>query len=189
MTKNTKAEMFNKKASDPKNKPDQVLKALNLQPEQKIADIGSGGGYFAIQFAKAVGPKGHVFAIDVNADFLNYIKACAKEQGLTNLETVLIPEKTPPQAERKIDLVFMRNVCHHLPDRVEYFKKLRIVLNPEGRVAILEYTASVGLSFHKVFGHFVAKEDLIAEMNQAGYQVDREETFLPEQSFTIFRIK
>jgi predicted methyltransferase len=46
MTRNTKAEMFNKKASDHKNKPDEVLKALALQPEQKVADIGSGRIFF-----------------------------------------------------------------------------------------------------------------------------------------------
>jgi ubiquinone/menaquinone biosynthesis C-methylase UbiE len=186
MTKNTKAEMFNKKASDPKNKPDQVLEALALQPEQKVVDIGSGGGYFAMRFAQIVGPKGHVFAVDINLDFLNYIKECAKEKGLTNLETVLISGENPPLSEGSSDLVFMRNVCHHLPNRVEYFKKLRIVVNPDGKVAILEYRGSGGLSFHRLFGHFVAKETIIDEMKQAGYQVDKEETFLPEQSFTIF---
>jgi hypothetical protein len=31
MTRNPKAEMFNRKASDPKNKPDEILKALGLR--------------------------------------------------------------------------------------------------------------------------------------------------------------
>jgi len=41
--RNPKAEMFNKKASDPKNKPYQILEALTLQPRQTVADIGAGG--------------------------------------------------------------------------------------------------------------------------------------------------
>jgi arsenite methyltransferase len=45
-TVTNKAKMFNKKASDPKNKPDQILEILALQPGQTIADVGAGGGYF-----------------------------------------------------------------------------------------------------------------------------------------------
>ena len=43
---NFQAKMFNKKASNPKNKPDQIIEAIGLRPGQSIADIGSGGGYF-----------------------------------------------------------------------------------------------------------------------------------------------
>ena len=65
-----KAKMFNKKASDPKNKPDQIIETLGLQPGQTIADIGAGGGYFSLRFADAVGRKGVVYAIDTNPEFL-----------------------------------------------------------------------------------------------------------------------
>jgi len=44
----SKAKMFNKEASDPKNKPDQILKAIALQPGKCIVDIGAGGGYFSL---------------------------------------------------------------------------------------------------------------------------------------------
>jgi precorrin-6B methylase 2 len=67
--RNLKAEMFNRKASDPKNKPDKILEALTLQQGQKVADIGAGGGYFSIRFAEAVGRDGRVFAVDTNPKF------------------------------------------------------------------------------------------------------------------------
>jgi len=41
------AKMFNRRASNPKNKPDQILETLALQPRQNVADIGAGGGYFS----------------------------------------------------------------------------------------------------------------------------------------------
>ena len=66
---NFQAKMFNRKASDPKNKPDQILKALALQPRQNVADIGAGDGYFSLSFAEALGREGHVFAVDTNSDF------------------------------------------------------------------------------------------------------------------------
>ena len=183
-----KAEMFNRKASNPKNKPSQILETLALQQGQKVADIGAGGGYFSLRFAEAVGRKGQVFAVDTNPEFLEFIRDSAKEKGLDNVETVLVTEDNLTLPERSLDLVFMRNVCHHLPNRVEYFRKLRRLLKPEGRIAIIEYRSSGHFSFRKMFGHYVPQEIIIKEMNEAGYRLKEDLDFLPEQSFTIFSL-
>jgi len=53
--RNLKAKMLNKKASDLRNKPDQILEALELRRGKNMADIGAGGGYFSLRFAEAVG--------------------------------------------------------------------------------------------------------------------------------------
>jgi len=186
MIRNPKAEMFNRKASNPKNKPDEVLKFLGLQQRQKIADVGSGGGYFALRFAETVGAEGRVFAVDTNPKFLEFVQNSAKEKKLTNVETVLAEKDKPILPEKSVDLVFMRNVCHHLPNRVEYFRQLRNVLKPDGRVAIIDYEGGGGLSFHRLFGHSVPKETIIEEMGEAGYRLEKDLDFLTEQSFTVF---
>jgi len=90
--RNLEAEMFNRKAADPKNKPNEIINALTLQYGQKIADIGAGGSYFALRFAEAVGKGGRVFAADINPKFLEYIRHCAEENGFENIETVLATE-------------------------------------------------------------------------------------------------
>jgi len=64
--RNFQAKMFNKKASNPKNKPDQILRAIALIPEQSIADIGAGGGYFSLRFAEIIGGEGKVYVVDTN---------------------------------------------------------------------------------------------------------------------------
>lgn len=187
--RNIRAEMFNRKASDPKNKPDEILEALELQQGQRVADIGAGGGYFSMRFAEAVGKDGRVFAIDTNPKFLEFIKNSAKEKGLNSIETVLTTEDNPTLPEKSIDLIFMRNVCHHLPNRVEYLRKLKSALKPERRIAIIDYKAGGGrFSFHRKFGHYVPKEIIIAEMKEAGYRLEKDLDFLPEQSFTIFSL-
>jgi ubiquinone/menaquinone biosynthesis C-methylase UbiE len=184
--RNPKAEMFNKKASDPKNKPDQILEALALQPEQTVADIGAGGGYFSLRFANVVGKEGRVFAVDTDPSFLEFIKSKAKEKGLDSVQTVLVTEDELRLPKRSLDLVFMRNVTHHLPNRVDYFRKLKDMLKPDGRIAIIEYRRGGGFSFHRMFGHFVPEEVIVAEMHNAGYQLKEDFDFLPEQSFAIF---
>jgi len=187
--RNFKAEMFNRKASSPKNKPDEILEALTLRQGQKVADIGAGGGYFSLRFVEAVGKDGRLFAVDTNPKFLEFIKNSAKEKGLDNVETVLTTEDNPTLSEKSIDLIFMRNVCHHLTNRVEYFKRLRGALKPRGRIAIIEYRTGGGrFSFHRKFGHYVPKKIIIEEMKEAGYQLEKDLDFLPEQSFVIFSL-
>jgi len=180
--------MFNRKASYPKNKPDQILRTLSLQPGQNVADIGAGGGYFSLRFAEVVGREGRVYAVDTNSGFLEFIKENAKERGVDNVETILVAGEDLALPERSLDLVFMRNVCHHLTNRVEYFGKLRRFLKPEGRVAIIEYERAKPFTFRGIFGHYVPREIIIEEMKEAGYRVNRKFDFLPEQSFTIFSL-
>jgi len=181
------AKMFNRRASNPKNKPDQILKTLALQPEQNVADIGAGGGYFSLRFAELVGREGKVFAVDTNSKFLEFIKNSAREKGLANVETVLVTEKGLTLPEN-VDLVFMRNVCHHIPNRLEYFRKLKDFLKPGGRIAIVEYRSAKRFSFRGMFGHYVPKVTVIKEMNEVGYQLHEDLDFLLEQSFTIFSL-
>ncbi|OQX52613.1 MAG: hypothetical protein B5M54_08565 [Candidatus Aminicenantes bacterium 4484_214] len=180
--------MFNRLAANPENKPEEILKALHLQQGQVVADIGAGGGYFSFRMAELVGETGQVFAVETNPDFLRYIEQQARKQGLQNVVPVQVSGDLPELPLQQIDLIFMRNVTHHLPRRPEYLKHLRKFLKPEGRVAIIEYQKAKLFSFRRLFGHYVSKEKIIQEMKQAGYQLEQELNFLPRQHFTIYKL-
>jgi len=183
------AEMLNKKASDPKNKPDQIIEAIALRPGQSIADIGSGGGYFSLRFAKIVGKEGRVYAVDIKPEFLEYVKNSAREEGLDNVIPIFVSGDKLDLPEKSLDLIFMRNVTHHIPNRVEYFKGLKRFLKPSGKIAIIDYKKGKIFTFRRLFGHYLPKETIIQEMKEAGYLLEREFNFLPEQHFTIYAVK
>ena len=190
MNKSTiKANMFNKKASDPKNRPDQILEALSLQPGQIIADIGSGGGYFSFRFADAVGKKGKVYVVDTDQGLLEVIGDAAKQKGLTNLEAVLATKEDPSLPDKSLDLIFMRNVYHHLPDRVGYFRDLGVALRPHGKIIIVEHKPDGFFSFHRRFGHTTSKGTIIEELEKAGYLLVKDHDSLPEQHFLVFSLE
>jgi ubiquinone/menaquinone biosynthesis C-methylase UbiE len=44
---------------------------LDIGDGQIVADFGCGLGHAAIEFARRVGPSGHVHALDVNAEFID----------------------------------------------------------------------------------------------------------------------
>ena len=188
--RNSNVKMFNKKASKPKYKADQILETLALKPGQIIADIGSGWGYFTYRFAKAVGERGWVYAVDTNQEFLTFIKKQATEQGLTNIVTLLTASEHPDLPKHTFDYIFLRNVTHHLPNRINYFQRLKETLKPEGKIAIIEYDGRGGFfSFQQLHRHFIPQNILHEEMKKAGYLLQKSYDFLSEQSFTIFSIK
>jgi arsenite methyltransferase len=187
MGKYSKAKMFNRKASRKQSRADEILKTLNIQLGQTIADIGSGGGFFTFLFSHIVGDKGIVYAIDTNVEFLNYINSQAAENGLTNIKTVLVNEEHIPIPHHSVNLVFVRNVYHHLGNRVQYFTQVKHLLAPFARVSIIEYSRQGSiLSFHRRCGHNVPQDLIVEEMNKAEYMVSASFDFLPVQSFTIF---
>ncbi len=189
MEKYSKAKMFNRKASRKQSRADEILKTLNIQPGQTIVDIGSGGGFFTFLFSHLVGDKGTVYAIDTNEDFLEYINRQAAENDLTNIKTVLATEEYIPISHHSVDLVFVRNVYHHLQNRVQYFTQVKQLLTAFARVTIIEYSRHGSiLSFHRRCGHNVPQEIIVEEMNKAGYTVSASFDFLPVQSFTIFTL-
>jgi arsenite methyltransferase len=190
MINNNRADMLNRKASNPKAKPEQVIESLKLHPNQIIADIGAGGGYYALRFAKIVGNQGKVYAIDSNPEFLLMINEQSKENGLNNITTVPAADVKSVLKPAELDIIFVRNTYHHLESRVNYFSEIKPFLKPSGRIAIIEYKKAGSIfSFHRIFGHFVKPDIINNEMQQAGYEVAELLNFLKEQSFTIFNPK
>jgi len=185
--KDRKANMFNRKASDPHNRPDEVLRAIGIKQGQTIADIGSGGGYFAVQFAKAIGPSGRVYACDLDADFLDFLRRYSEKEGVTNLTTVHITRDVPDISNGSVDIIFMRNVVHHIKERTTYFRSTKHMLKPNGRLCIIDYDGRGRFfSFWRKFGHKVRKEEVIKEVVSSGFHLLQDHDFLPEQLFLVF---
>ncbi len=182
----SKAKMFNKLAEEPEAKPEEILKTLDVQSGMNVADLGSGGGYFVFKFAKKAGTNGKVYAVDVNKDFLDFIQKEAKEKKFENVQTVLVSKNEVELPKSGLDLIFTRNVYHHLQNRTEYFRKLSQNLKPGGKIAIIDYKPMDSFSFTDLFGHNTPKEVILKEMENAGYTPKEEYNFLPKQSFTIF---
>lgn len=164
--------------------PEQVIRSLRLRPGDHVADLGSGGGYFTFRLARAVGPTGRVYAVDVDAGMNDYIVERAREEGIANVSAILARYEDPLLPESGVDLIFTSNTYHHIEKRPDYFRNARRYLRPGGRVAILDL-AGKGW-FDGIFGHWTPAETIRAEMEAAGYRLE-EELPLPRQSFLIFR--
>jgi ubiquinone/menaquinone biosynthesis C-methylase UbiE len=166
-------------------KPDEVVRVLDLSPGSRVADLGSGGGYFTIRLARAVGVAGNVYAVDVDQSMLDYVAERAREEGLGNVETVKAA-KHDPRLPGPVDLIFISNTYHHLPERAAYLRTLKQYLGPGGRIAIIEHK-NEGF-FARLFGHATDPNLIRDELTAAGYQLQNDYAFLPRQSFQTFTI-
>ncbi len=158
--------------------PERVIKALKLEPGMKVADLGSGTGYFTFRLAEAIGSSGKVFAIDIDAEMNASIDKQAVAKQMDNVKTILAVEHDPLIPE-KVDLIFSVNAYHHLKDRADYFKNAARYLKPGGRVAIIDFREGA-------FRHFTARSVLLQEFKTAGYALDKSHGFLPRQNFFVF---
>jgi ubiquinone/menaquinone biosynthesis C-methylase UbiE len=123
---------------------DEVVAALKLQPGQTVADIGAGSGLFSAPLARAVGPKGRVYAVEIDAGFFPDIQKRAAAAGVDNVQTVAGKFTDPALPVKTIDLAFFHDVLHHVEDRAGYLKTLTAYLAPGGRVVVVDYEAGVG---------------------------------------------
>lgn len=167
--------------------PEVVIHSLFIKPGDHVADFGAGGGYFTFRLADTVGPTGRVYAVDVDKGNLDYIAQRAKEQGYTNVETILAKYDDPLLPQEGVDLIFTCNVYHHLENRTDYFTTAARYLKPDGRVAVIDLNGSSWVHKFFLFGHWTPKETAHDELVAAGYSLANDFNFLERQTFQVFK--
>ena len=119
-------------------KIDELVAALKLQPGQQVADIGAGSGLLVAPLAKAVGPKGRVFAVEIDQGFFPEIRKRAAAAQVSNVETVLGKFTDPALPVKTLDVAVFHDVLHHVENRAAYLKTLAGYLAPAGRIVVID---------------------------------------------------
>jgi predicted methyltransferase len=170
----------------------ELMALLDLKPGMKIADVGSGPGYYTFRFAKLVGPSGHVFAIDTVGEHLKTVEHIRAALGLTNVETIQTDGKTLGLEGRKVDAVFLCSLYHNIyamataPDRDAFVHAIQDALTDDGVL----YLADNGLVKPGVLpyhGPYIAKELIIAQMVNYGFDLVRQHQHIPQRYLLVFK--
>jgi ubiquinone/menaquinone biosynthesis C-methylase UbiE len=173
---------------DPKRdayqKPREVMEALAIKEGEVIADIGAGSGYFAMRLAHHVGRSGRVYAVDVNPDMIDHLRARVRDAKLSNVSPILAPPDDPllPQP---VDRFVIVDVWHHIEDQAGYLATMKKHLKPGGQVVMIDFHKR-DLPVGPPPGMKIAREDLLKQMEANGFRLVKEHTFLPYQYFLVF---
>jgi len=124
--------------------PDEVIARVDLKPGMVVADIGAGTGFFALPFARAVGPAGKVWAVDLQPAMLKILEEKLRQEGAP--DNIGLREGRAANTGLQggsCDLAFLGNLWHELDDPPTVLAELRRILRPGGRVAILDWRTGV----------------------------------------------
>ena len=151
-----------------------MIQSLGIRSGDRVADLGSGSGYFTFRLADVVGKNGKIYATDIDHDMNSYVAEQKQRRGYENIEIIQAQLQDPLLPYKGVDMVFTCNVYHHLENRAHYFINIKKYLRQGGRVAIIDFK---GGAFH----HFTIKNAIKSDMVKAGYHLLNEYEFFPKK--------
>src|SRR5688572_27811655 len=165
--------------------PDKALDALGPLTGLTVADVGAGSGYFTVRLASRVGPKGRVYANDLQPEMLKMLAARLAREKVQNVTLVQGASADPKLPITSLDLVLMVDVYHELSEPQNMLRAIRAALKPGGRLVLLEYRKEdpdVPIRFE----HKMAVAEAKMEIEAEGFTLAKVDGRLPRQHILIF---
>jgi ubiquinone/menaquinone biosynthesis C-methylase UbiE len=116
-----------------------LMQILELKPGMTIADVGAGFGAWTTRFSRALGPKGHVFANDIGAQQLTFLRDWVKKEGLTNVTVIEGAPGSTNLPNLCCDAILIRDAYHHLTQPDDIVRSFAAALKPGGRLAVVDF--------------------------------------------------
>lgn len=150
-----------------------IAVAAGFKAGMHVADVGAGTGLFTEIMARAVGPEGKVYAVDIVPRFIDHLQQRAREKGLTNVTPVLCKEDSVELPEACVDLVFLCDTYHHFEYPKATLASIRRALRPGGQLVVVDFERIPGQSSAWTLEHVRAGKDVVVrEIGEAGFVLD-----------------
>jgi FkbM family methyltransferase len=164
--------------------PDEVVANMSLQPDEVVADVGAGTGYFSFRIAQML-PQGKVLATDIQPEMLAIMEQRKQETGINNVETLLGTIEDPGLPANSVDAVLLVDAYHEFSHPFEMMQGIVNALKPGGRLFLVEYRAEDDTVPIRPL-HKMSEQQVVMEMSVFGLQWDDNLDFLPWQHMFIF---
>lgn len=180
------ADWLERPGRDEEQRPDEIVRTMGLKEGDVVADLGAGTGYFTRRLAKAVGPSGRVYAVDIQPEMLSRLKENMEKAGVRNVVSILGSNDDPKLPPGSLDWVLLVDVYHELQQPKATLARMRQALKPDGRVALVEYRLEGLTAVHVREEHRMSTKQVLAEWEPAGFRLVELHEFLPVQHFFVF---
>ena len=169
-----------------KQPPEKVMDVAGVETGMTIGEVGAGNGRFTLHLARRVGPTGKIFANDIDAESLEILRSRCIAGGIGNVETILGEIADPLFPKGTLDMVFMVWTYHFLDKPVPLLKSLLPALKSGGTVVLVEPDPVRGPGGSD---HGISPERMRREAAEAGFELVRTDSFLPEDLLFVLRTK
>ncbi len=122
--------------------PHEFLSDAGLRKGDTVVDYGCGPGYLTVPAAEIVGPKGMVYAVDVERKMVELVESRASEAGLANVTAVFSDGGRTPLPDAIADFAICALVLHYRDDyagRLALAKDMAGLIRPGGRALVVEW--------------------------------------------------
>lgn len=153
-------------------RPEEIIRPLNLAPGNTVVDLGSGAGYFALKIASRVAPNGRVLAVDLRRESLAFLWIRAVLDGHSNLHVIRGQANDPGLPPGPIDAVLIANTYHELTAPESILKVLFTSMRSGARFVVVDrgprdgHESRTATAQHHELTAAVAER----EINQQGFQ-------------------
>lgn len=189
-----------KALSDPerseRQRPRDIVAAMDLKPGESAADIGTGVGFMLPYLSQAVGDKGHVIGEDIQQDFLDKAKSNVQMHQLKNVEFVLGIDRDPKLPADTLSAALVLDVYHHFDYPEAMLSHIRDSLLSDGKLIIVEYYKRPGAmpgggDPNRAVQHIrLDQDDLIKEVEANGFRLVSKGVLVPKsQHIEVFMKK
>jgi ubiquinone/menaquinone biosynthesis C-methylase UbiE len=127
--------------------PEQNILHLGLTEGMRVADFGSGTGFYAKACSSRVGYTGKVYAIEVQKDLVKKLESEIKDWGLTNVDCIWgdIEKRGGTKiSDHSMDVVIISNVLFQAEDKFGLIDEAKRVLKKGGSILLIDWNESFG---------------------------------------------
>jgi ubiquinone/menaquinone biosynthesis C-methylase UbiE len=127
--------------------PDVVVSHFHLRVGDRVADLGSGTGFFLKPLSAAVGPEGKVYACEIQKTLVDKLGDFARLNGLSNIQPlwcdleelngIKLPDNT-------LNAAILVNTLFQFESKEVALQEIRRILQPGGVVHIIDWSESFG---------------------------------------------
>lgn len=161
-----------------------LLKNMEIQPGDHIADIGAGSGYHVFKMAE-LAQIGQVYAVDIQDEMLNAMRQKAKSANVTNVQFVKGSEKNVNLPANSVDKLLMVDVYHEFSFPIEMLSSIKKALKPDGKIYLIEYRAEDRTVPIKRL-HKMSEAQAKKEFEASGFELQENIGNLPWQHCLVF---
>ena len=150
-----------------------IVAAVGLKRGDSVADVGAGYGYFTDLLSKAVGPGGHVYAVDIAATAIRALETRVSEDHLTNTVVIRGETDNPKLPASALDGILIVDSYHEMIQHQAMLRHMMEALKPGGCLVILEHCDESRLGELReklVARHELAPAIAEGEVKEAGFQ-------------------
>ena len=152
--------------------PIKNLKTLQIRDNDIVADLGAGTGFYAVPAGK-LAPRGKVYAVELQKDYLLAIQRKTQDARLSNVE--LISGDVEKIGGTKLgdgiaDKAICSNILFQVEDKEQFIEETRRILKPGGKVLLVDWAE------HSLFGKrgAISSDRARAMFEKKGFVFERE---------------